>query len=175
MSSGCQVRLERAPANPGRLGRRDPAGSVWRRGCVRLYYTSIIQARFGCDGECCMAGCNGRFMQGCSKVPASAHSAYIGVYVFAPASRSDAPPASDPFTTGPPYRGSVARGLAAASQFALRAHPPRRLHIPRPTGRPRSGCPSRGARAHPATEIRSYRTESKESGAREKSEWKMTF
>ena len=33
-----------------------------------------------------MAGCNGRFMQGCSKVPASAHSADIGVYVFAPAS-----------------------------------------------------------------------------------------
>ena len=31
-------------------------------------------------------GCNGRFMQGCSKVPASAHSAYIGVYVYAPAS-----------------------------------------------------------------------------------------
>ena len=31
-------------------------------------------------------GCNGRFMQGCSKVPASAHSAYIVVYVFAPAS-----------------------------------------------------------------------------------------
>ena len=26
-----------------------------------------------------------------------------------------------------------------------------------------------------ATDIRSYRTESKESGAREKSEWKMTF
>ena len=42
------------------------------------------------------------------------------------------PPASDPFTTGPPYRGSVARGLAAASQFALRAHPTRRLHIPQP-------------------------------------------
>ena len=29
---------------------------------------------------------NGRFMQGYGKVPASAHSAYIGVYVFAPAS-----------------------------------------------------------------------------------------
>ena len=37
---------------------------------------------------------------------------------------------------GPPYRGSVARGLAAASQFALRAHPTRRLRrgrIPRRT------------------------------------------
>ena len=29
------------------------------------------------------AGCNWRFMQGYSKVPTSAHSAYIGVYVFA--------------------------------------------------------------------------------------------
>jgi hypothetical protein len=57
------------------------------------------------------AGCNWRFMQGYGKVPPSAHSAYICVYVFAPAS----------------------------------------------------------------TDIRSYRTHSKESGAREKSEWKMTF
>ena len=40
------------------------------------------------------------------------------------------------YMAGPPYRGSVARGLAAASQFALRAHPTRRLRrgrIPRRT------------------------------------------
>ena len=74
-----------------------------------------------------------------------------------------------------PISRAIARALAAASRLGLRPRPTRRLHIPRQTGRPRSGCPSRGARAHPATDIRSYRTESKKSGAREKSEWKMTF
>ena len=36
-------------------------------------------------------GCNGRFMQGYGKVPASAHSACIGVYVFAPAGGATPP------------------------------------------------------------------------------------
>ena len=47
-----------------------------------------------------------------------------------------------------------ARALAAASRLGLRPRPTRRLHIPRPTGRPRSGCLS-GVRGRiPAPQLR---------------------
>ena len=101
------------------------------------------------------------------------HIAHILAYMCLLRRRGDATPCKRSVHYWATLQG--VRRAGPASQFALRAHPTRRLHIPRPTGRPRSGCPSRGARAHPATDIRSYRTHSKESGAREKSEWKMTF
>ena len=118
------------------------------------------------------AECNWRFMQGYGKVLTSAHSAYICVYVFAASTERCNPLQAIRSLLGPPT-GGPSRGAC----FAVRA-----TRSPNPTpsyppaeGCPRSGCPSRGARAHPATDIRSYRTHSKESGAREKSEWKMTF
>ena len=93
------------------------------------------------------AGCNWRFMQGYGKVPTSAHSAYIGVYVFA-ASTGRCNPLQAirsllGHPTGGPSRGALRHHSSDclrqrpsvggyASQFALCAHPTRRLHIPQP-------------------------------------------
>ena len=82
------------------------------------------------------AGATADLCKDTANCPASAHSAYIGVYVFAPASRSDATPCQAIRSLqGPPYWGSVAprRTFAAIAQ------------------------------------------NQRKSGAREKSEWKMTF
>ena len=61
-------------------------------------------------------------MQGCSKVPASAHSAYIGVYVFAPASTERRNPLQairslQGHPTGGPSRGALR--LLRSSRYAL--------------------------------------------------------
>ena len=141
-------------------------------------------------------GCNGRFMQGCSKVPASAHSAYIGVYVFAPASTERRNPLQairslqgHP-TGGPSLRDGhsqlshrikrigSAREKRMENDFLVNCSTPF-LVASRSDATPckRSvhyRATLQGVRRS-ATDIRSYRTESKESGAREKSEWKMTF
>ncbi len=67
-------------------------------------------------------GCNWRFMQGYGKVPASAHSACIGGYVFAPASTERRNPLQairsiQGHPTGGPSRGALR--LLRSSRYAL--------------------------------------------------------
>ena len=59
-------------------------------------------------------GCNGRFMQGCGKVPASAHSAYIGVYVFVTASPEPKGSLMKPYYS---RSSSTAHGSIAISRY----------------------------------------------------------
>ena len=104
------------------------------------------------------AGCNWRFMQGYGKVPTSAHSAYICVYAFAASTERCNPLQAIRsllgHPTGGPSRGALR--LLRSSRYAL-------------TQPDAFGA---GASRDGHSQL-SHRI--KKSGAREKSEWKMTF
>ena len=89
------------------------------------YYTTFALSPSNREEAKFDYGCNGRFMQGYSKVPASAHSAYIGVFVFAPASRSDATPCQDSWSRESQNMTTIIHHLAS------RHHP---LSWPPPMG-----------------------------------------
>ena len=78
---------------------------------------------------------------------------------FLVASRSDATPCNRSVHSRATLQGVHRAGPCGC--FAVRAT--------------RSPNPTPSARAHPATDIHNTRTESKESGAREKSEWNVAF